>query len=161
MLQNPPLKSSGQRAETWIEAARISSGAVVFAFCAGRHSQGTLPSQNSLRNIPTATRKPSRGFPMPGAPRHPRRARNTTSARMISTHGHDRVHHELQKNKIPWNRHFSDLVEQTSTRGDRRRAFRFHPPEVSDAFQILGSTKGLPWRSAISRTCILQSCRNL
>ena len=35
ILQNPPLKSSGQRAETWIEAAGISGGAVVFAFCAG------------------------------------------------------------------------------------------------------------------------------
>jgi len=82
MLQNPPLKSSGQRAETWIEAAGISSGAVVFAFCAGRHSQGTLPSQNSLRNIPSATRKSSRGFP------HAKRAASSAPCAKhdISTH---------------------------------------------------------------------------
>jgi hypothetical protein len=81
MLHNPPLKSSGQRAETRIEAAGIFSGAVVFAFCAGRHSQGTLPSQNSLRNIPSATRKPSRGFPMPA-----RRATRAVPETDISTH---------------------------------------------------------------------------
>jgi hypothetical protein len=46
-----------------------SSGAVVFTFGAGHNSRGTLPSENSLQNIPNATRKPSRGFPMPGAAR--------------------------------------------------------------------------------------------
>ena len=160
MLHNPPLKSSGQRAETWIEAAGIFSGAVVFAFCAGRHSQGTLPSQNSLRNIPSATRKSSRGFPMPGAPRHPRRARNTTSARMISTHGHNRCIMNYKKIKFPGT-DTSRISLSKHQLGVTGVALFGSIPEVSDASQILGSTKGLPWRSAISRICILQSCRNL
>jgi len=76
------FNSSGQRAETWIKAAGISSGAVVFGFCIGPPFAGTLPSQNSLGIFQCNAQIVAR-FPMPSAPRHPRRAAKQTSARMI------------------------------------------------------------------------------